>query len=220
MMQEDELPIFNWINSTSGGVENGMNGYTYGMNRLVRKRWRCWVPTPSRAICGVFWPALCPMYSENDVELHDGETIGFAADDKHTITRSPGVGLPEEQMTLKISWASSDGDPDDGDDDPDGEVPKDEDTGVPEVYTEGEMEAVEGPSRSVSASSRMYSMSCLRRTSMWTSALCRLLRSETITSGHHGYGCSPDECAGGTGRIQAGAGGACYRAAGELETEA
>lgn len=27
--------------------------------------------------------------------------------------------LPEEQMTLKISWASSDGDPDDDDDDPD-----------------------------------------------------------------------------------------------------
>ena len=45
-----------------------------------------------------------------DVTLQDGETIGFSADDKHTITRSPGVSLPEEQMTLKISWASSDGD--------------------------------------------------------------------------------------------------------------
>ncbi len=75
------------------------------------------------------------------MELHDGETIGFAADDKHTITRSPGVGLPEEQMTLKISWEPSDGAPDD---DPDGEAPEDEETGVPEVYTEEEMEAVEG----------------------------------------------------------------------------
>ena len=68
----------------------------------------------------------------------------LCGDDKHTITRSPGVGLPEEQMTLKISWASSDGDPDDDDDDPDGEAPEDEETGVPEVYTEEEMEAVEG----------------------------------------------------------------------------
>ncbi len=55
-----------------------------------------------------------------DVMLQDGETIGFTADDKHTITRSPGVGLPEEQMTLKISWEPLDGNPDDNDD-PDGE---------------------------------------------------------------------------------------------------
>ena len=74
------------------------------------------------------------------MERHEGETIGCAADDKHTITRGPGVGLPEEQMTLKISWASLDGDPDD---DPDGEAPEDEENGVPEVYTEEEMEAVE-----------------------------------------------------------------------------
>ena len=46
------------------------------------------------------------------------------------------IGLPEEQMTLKISWASSDGDPDDDDDEPDGEAPEDEESGVPEVYTE------------------------------------------------------------------------------------
>ena len=38
-------------------------------------------------------------------------------------------------MTLKISWASSDGDPDDDGDDPDGEASEDEEAGVPEVYT-------------------------------------------------------------------------------------
>ena len=32
-----------------------------------------------------------------------GETIGFSAEDKHTITRSKGVALPD-QMTLKISY--------------------------------------------------------------------------------------------------------------------
>ena len=47
-------------------------------------------------------------------------------------------------MTLKISWASSDDDPDDDGDDPDGEMPEDEEAGVPEVYTGEEMEAVEG----------------------------------------------------------------------------
>ena len=75
------------------------------------------------------------------MELHDGETIGFTADDKHAITRSPGVGLPEDQMTLKISWKSGgDGPDDDGED---GE-PQDEEPCNPEVYTEEEMEAIEG----------------------------------------------------------------------------
>ena len=49
-------------------------------------------------------------------------------------------------MTLKISWKPSDGDPDDGGkDDPDAEEPQDEEKpGEPEVYTEEEMEAIEG----------------------------------------------------------------------------
>ena len=66
-----------------------------------------------------FLAGLVSYVLENDVELHDGETIGFTADDKHAITRSPGVGLPEEQMTLKISWRSGGDGPDEGGDDPD-----------------------------------------------------------------------------------------------------
>ena len=57
--------------------------------------------------------SLASYVLENDVELHDGETIGFAEED-NTITCSPGVSRSEEQMTLKISWKPSDGDPDDG----------------------------------------------------------------------------------------------------------
>ena len=52
-----------------------------------------------------------------DVTLKDGETIGFSADDKHSITRSAGVSLPEEQMTLKIGWEPLDSEPDDSSDD-------------------------------------------------------------------------------------------------------
>ena len=51
-----------------------------------------------------------------DVTLQDGETIGFSADDKHTITRSPGVSLPEEQMTLKISYEPTEVEPETDDD--------------------------------------------------------------------------------------------------------
>ena len=144
MMKEDELPIFNWIWFGLWRDENGMNGYTYGLDVFGKDEMEVLGTDAKPSDLRDFLASLVSYVLENDVELHDGETIGFAADDKHTITRSPGVGLPEDQMTLKISWASSDGDPDDDDDDPDGEVAEDEQNGVPEVYTEEEMEAVEG----------------------------------------------------------------------------
>ena len=143
MMQEDELPIFNWIWFGLWRDEHGMNGYTYGMASFGKDEMEVLGTDAEPGDLRDFLASLVSYVLENDVELHDGETIGFAEDDKHTITRSPGVGLPEEQMTLKISWASSDGDPDDDDDDPDGEASEDEEAGVPEVYTEEEMEAVE-----------------------------------------------------------------------------
>ena len=139
-MSEDELPIFNWIWFGLWRDENGMNGYTYGLDVFGKDEMEVLGTDAKPSDLRDFLASLVSYVLENDVELHDGETIGFAADDKHTITRSPGVGLPEDQMTLKISWASSDGDPDD---DPDGEVAEDEENGVPEVYTEEEMEAVE-----------------------------------------------------------------------------
>ena len=144
MMQDGELPIFNWIWFGLWRNENGMNGYTYGMDMFGKDEMEVLGTDAKPSDLRDFLASLVSYVLENDVELHDGETIGFAADDKHTITRSPGVGLPEEQMTLKISWESSDGDPDDDGDDPDGEMPEDEEAGVPEVYTEEEMEAVEG----------------------------------------------------------------------------
>ena len=144
MMQDGELPIFNWIWFGLWRNENGMNGYTYGMDMFGKDEMEVLGTDAKPSDLRDFLASLVSYVLENDVELHDGETIGFAADDKHAITRSPGVGLPEEQMTLKISWESSDGDPDDDGDDPDGEMPEDEEAGVPEVYTEEEMEAVEG----------------------------------------------------------------------------
>ena len=144
MMQNDELPIFNWIWFGLWRDENGMNGYTYGMDVFGKDEMEVLGTDAEPGDLRDFLASLVSYVLETDVELQDGETIGFTADDKHTITRSPGVSLPEDQMTLKISWKSTDGSPDDGDeDDSDGERPEDEESGVPEVYTEEEMNAVE-----------------------------------------------------------------------------
>ena len=137
MMKEDALPIFNWIWFGLYRDDTGVNGYTYGMDVFGKDEMEVLGTDAEPGDLRDFLASLVSYVLENDVELHDGETIGFSAEDKHTIKRSPGVALPEEQMTLKISWNSSDGDPND-------EERQDEEAGEPEVYTEEEMEAVEG----------------------------------------------------------------------------
>ncbi|WP_302770388.1 immunity protein Imm33 domain-containing protein [Anaerotignum lactatifermentans] len=140
MLQNDELPIFNWIWFGLYRDENGMNAYTYGMDVFGKDEMEVLGTDAEPSNLRDFLASLVSYVLENDVELHDGETIGFSAEDKHTITRSPGVSLPEEQMTLKISWKSIDNDPDGDDED---NADKDVSFSEPEVYTEDEMKAIE-----------------------------------------------------------------------------
>ena len=140
MLQNDELPIFNWIWFGLYRDENGMNAYTYGMDVFGKDEMEVLGTDSEPSNLRDFLASLVSYVLENDVELHDGETIGFSAEDKRTITRSPGVSLPEDQMTLKISWKSTDNDLDgDSEDNSDKDVSFSE----PEVYTEDEMKVVE-----------------------------------------------------------------------------
>ena len=123
MLKGDKLPIFNWIWFGLWRNEKGLNGYTYGMEAFGKDEVEVLDTDADPYDLLDFLASLASYVLENDVELHDGETIGFTADDKRAITRSPGVGLPEEQMTLKISWEPG-GDPDgNSENDPDGERP-------------------------------------------------------------------------------------------------
>ena len=145
MLKEDELPIFNWVWFGLYRSEGGLNGYTYGMDVFGKEEMEVLNTDAEPEELRDFLASLASYVLACDVTLQDGETIGFSADDKHTITRSPGVSLPEEQMTLKISWEPLDGGPDDGGEDgPEGDGPQNEESGEPEVYTEEEMEAIEG----------------------------------------------------------------------------
>lgn len=117
MMRKDELPIFNWIWFGLYRSEGGMNAYTYGMDVFGKDEMEVLNADAEPGDLRDFLASLVSYVLEGDVELHDGETIGFAADDIHAITRSPGVSLPEEQMTLKISYEPTGDEPDEGDDD-------------------------------------------------------------------------------------------------------
>ena len=117
MMKEDELPIFNWIWFGLYRSEGGLNGYTYGMDVFGKEEMEVLNTDAGPEDLRDFLASLASYVLACDVTLKDGETIGFSADDKHTITRSSGVSLPEDQMTLKIGWGPLDSEPDGGSDD-------------------------------------------------------------------------------------------------------
>ena len=140
MMKEGELPIFNWIWFGLWRDEGGMNAYTRGMEAFGKDEMEVLGTDAEPVDLRDFLADLASFVLENDVELHDGETIGFTDDDKHSITRSPGVGLSEDRMTLKISWESSGEGSDDGGG---SSVPREEESDAPETYTAEEMRAIE-----------------------------------------------------------------------------
>ena len=146
MLKKDELPIFNWVWFGLYRSEGGLNGYTYGMDVFGKEEMEVLNTDAEPEELRDFLASLASYVLACDVTLQDGETIGFSADDKHTITRSPGISLPEEQMTLKIGYEPIKGDPeDDSCDHSDNDDTQDEEEfSNPEVYTEEEMEAVEG----------------------------------------------------------------------------
>ena len=116
MLKKDELPIFNWVWFGLYRSEGGLNGYTYGMDVFGKEEMEVLNTDAEPEELRDFLASLASYVLACDVTLQDGETIGFSTDDKHTITRSPGVSLPEEQMTLKIGYEPIKGDPKDDDD--------------------------------------------------------------------------------------------------------
>lgn len=116
MIKEDELPIFNWVWFGLYRSEGGLNGYTYGMDVFGKEEMEVLNTDAEPEDLRDFLASLASYVLACDVTLQDGETIGFSADDKHTITRSPGVSLPEEQMTLKISYEPTEVEPETDDD--------------------------------------------------------------------------------------------------------
>ncbi len=106
MLKDDELPIFNWIWFGLYRNEKGVCGYTYGMDAFGKDEIEVLDTDADPNDLRDFMASIVTYILESDVELRDGETIGFSEDDKHKITRSKGVSLPEEQMTLKISYTA------------------------------------------------------------------------------------------------------------------
>ena len=101
-MKTGVLPIFNWVWFGLYQSESGLCGYTNGLEQFARDEIEVLNTDAQPEELHNFMMGIASYVLEYDVELHDGETIGFSAQDKHTITRSEGIALPG--MTLKVSY--------------------------------------------------------------------------------------------------------------------
>ncbi len=102
VMKKGSLPMLNlvWVGMYKG--TNGFSAYTYGLNTFGKDEMEVFDADVKPSDLAGFVYSIAEYVLISDAELKDGETIGFSADDKHSITRSEGVALPG--MTLKISF--------------------------------------------------------------------------------------------------------------------
>lgn len=103
VMKEGELPLNNWIWFGLHRREGGVCGYTYGMDVFGKEELEVLDADADPLAVRAFLVSLAGYVIGSDVTLNDGETIGFSQGDRHRITRSPGVALPD-QPTLKVSF--------------------------------------------------------------------------------------------------------------------
>lgn len=103
VIKEGELPLNNWIWFGLHRREGGVCGYTYGMDVFGKEELEVLDADADPLAVREFLVSLAGYVIGSDVTLNDGETIGFSQGDRHRITRSPGVALPD-QPTLKVSF--------------------------------------------------------------------------------------------------------------------
>ena len=102
IIKKNEFPILNciWFGLWQRG--SGICCYTYGMSAFGKDEMEVLDADAKPSDVRDFLLNMASYVLENDVMLNDGETIGFSAEDKYSITRSEGAALPG--MTLKIEY--------------------------------------------------------------------------------------------------------------------
>lgn len=103
MMEDDGLPLLNWIWYGIYADEKRAGVYTYGMRKFGKEEMEVIVSRENadlNNIRGFLLDITAYVLTEN-VTLRDGETIGFSAEQKLKITLSPGVGVYGNSLKIE-----------------------------------------------------------------------------------------------------------------------
>ncbi|MFC9712806.1 DUF4261 domain-containing protein [Paenibacillus sp. NPDC056933] len=101
-LKDQELPVSLWIFIGLFQGPEGASAYTYGLRNFGKDEME--INHSAEPLSEVFeMMYMTTTYViENDVTLHDGETLGFSAEQKLPITRSEGIAT--EGSSLKIGF--------------------------------------------------------------------------------------------------------------------
>ncbi|MFR1956493.1 DUF4261 domain-containing protein [Phocaeicola coprophilus] len=101
-LQEDELPLMDWVWFGVYRTQKGTPGiYTYGLRKFGKEEMEVYANADLSDIRDFLLDIVSYILSE-DVTLQDGETIGFSEEQKLSITLSEGIAI--DGMTLKLEY--------------------------------------------------------------------------------------------------------------------
>lgn len=101
--ENDMFPVENMIFIGLYGSEDGkINAYTYGMEGFSKKEMEIISSSQSPEDIYYFLQGIADYVITSDVILQDGETIGFSADQKISISQSKGIAV--DGTTLKLGY--------------------------------------------------------------------------------------------------------------------
>ena len=101
-MKEDELPIPDWIYFGIYTSENKTSGYTYGLRDFGKEEIEIIKSAETPESVHDFLTNVSYYILTEDVDLKDGETIGFTEFQKEKIKKSKGIAL--DGYTFKIDY--------------------------------------------------------------------------------------------------------------------
>ncbi|WP_342553825.1 DUF4261 domain-containing protein [Paenibacillus sp. FSL R7-0652] len=101
-LKDDELPVSLWVFIGLYQNAEGASAYTYGLRNFGKDEME--IIGSSKPLSDVFeMMFMTTTYVvENDVTLHDGETLGFTAEQKLSITRSKGVAAEGDSLKIGL----------------------------------------------------------------------------------------------------------------------
>ena len=104
-IRDGQIPIINWVWFGIYKDEKQVGMYTHGLEKFGKSEIECYVDienNPDLNDIRDFLITVAEYVLEADIELKDGETIGFTDEQELDIYKNEGIALPGE--TVKIEY--------------------------------------------------------------------------------------------------------------------
>lgn len=100
VIREGELPLLDWVHFGLYRTKKGMSAYTYGMKVFGKDEMEILDSSAQPAELREMLFDFAYYVLDSGVTLKDGETIGFTAEQKLPISRSPGVSVDGDSLKI------------------------------------------------------------------------------------------------------------------------